>query len=150
MQVGLLRVVLSLEERGPATSATVGAAVSPAGTPSKRRPPQHQQQPSPTSVAAAKADTTQGQDQAKQQQQQVLVQPAAAGDAGVAAGAQGFRQLPEYLVAWELEVWRKVRAATLQRRCTQDTLQRDPLTLSAAGVVGGRVRKSSSQQAGSP
>jgi hypothetical protein len=77
-------------------------------TPSKQR---QQQQQDISRVPAAAADTAKGVDQARQsQQQQVLPQGGAGLDpTGAAAGAQGFRHMPEYLVAWELEVWRKVR-----------------------------------------
>jgi hypothetical protein len=100
---------MSLEEKGPAQPAAASPAATPVKTtPSKQRR-QHQQDTS--RVPAAAADTAQGADQARQsQQQQALLQGGAGLDAtGAAIGAQGFRQMPEYLVAWELEVWRKVR-----------------------------------------
>lgn len=114
-QVGLLRVVMSLEEKGPASMRTAGEQVTAAPvTPSKQRLQQQspsrgrhvlqlggkvQQSPSRpaaetgaavTAVAAAAVD-------------------AAAAAAGSSSGPQSFRQMPEYLAAWELEVWRKVR-----------------------------------------
>lgn len=100
---------MSLEEKGPAQPA----AASPTPTPVKISPSKQrqQQQQDISRVPAAAADTAQGADQARhsQQQQQALPQDSTGlGAPGAAPGAQGFRQMPEYLVAWELEVWRKV------------------------------------------
>lgn len=101
---------MSLEEKGPAQPTVPSPTASPVKTtPSKRRPQTqlHPQQQDVNRAPGGATDTQQGADQARQQQQQQQgsVQPVSGPDAG---SAQGFRQMPEYLVAWELEVWRKV------------------------------------------
>lgn len=122
VQMGLLRVVLALEERGPAVAA---AAPADAGS-SQRR--QH----TTSSVAASPAKAARGSVLQHQPDAEAArpreattstscsdgapapagVVAAAIGEqhrgAGDAVGSSSFRQLPEYLVAWELEVWKKV------------------------------------------
>jgi hypothetical protein len=126
-QVGLLRVVMSLQENGPAepTGAAAASLSKAAGSPLSRNPSkQRQQKPAnqPAAAADGKEPTGQGQQLAQQ-----AVQPAAAaaaavaaaaaggGGGGVVSGPQGSGQLPEFLVAWELEVWRKVRPGCVCR-----------------------------------
>jgi hypothetical protein len=152
-QVGLLRVILSLEDKGAAAAA---AAASPAGvrqyqrssssgpltplrSPGNRTPPK-QQLHAPAGTAAAGNAAAAGATPAavrpyalrQQQLQQGMAAAAGAGGRpapleqdtaaaevpGVNSAASGelpgaapggFRQMPEYLVAWELEVWKKVR-----------------------------------------
>jgi len=110
MQVGLLRVVMSLEEKGPAVAAPAAVGASGATTPGKQQQQRPDSGQSPAAADAAARLPDQGR--VLQHQSQSILQPAAAGDAApegaAAAGSQSFRQMPEYLVAWELEVWRKV------------------------------------------
>jgi hypothetical protein len=157
LQVGLLRVVLSLEDKGAAATATAAAA-SPAGarqyqrsssssgpltplrSPGSRTPPPKQQLHAPSPAAAAatvggvpvparpyalrQQQLQQGLAAAAVPQAQLAPHTAAAagGVHGVNQAASGelpgealaavpgdFRRMPEYLVAWELEVWKKVR-----------------------------------------
>lgn len=181
LQVGLLRVVLSLEDKGPPTTAPAAAALTSPSIPSSFRQQQrsssshnHSHSPlttpdklystltplkqihapsSSTPAPAAQAATPYAQRQQQLQQgmaaaktgrpsaapQQVVAgetgdlsvvaapaemqddaiagaaaAAAAVAAAGVAMPPGDFRQMPEYLVAWELEVWKRVRAAVYQ------------------------------------
>lgn len=163
LQVGLLRVVLSLEDKGPPPTALAppaAAALSPGAghsfrrstsqhspltTPSRTQqaltPPKQIHAPAAGDPTVAAAVTARPYAQRQQQLQQGLagaqtalsepanqqqacspkrtdlaVVPAAQDEqaaaavaaAGIALPPGDFRQMPEYLVAWELEVWKKV------------------------------------------
>lgn len=123
-------MVMSLEEKGPAVAApAVLGAGSGATTPGKQQQQQQKQLDSGQSPAAADAAAhLPDQGRVPQHQPQSILQPAAgaaAPEGAAAAGSQGFRQMREYLVAWELEVWRKVgrqrrdgpRATRLELHC---------------------------------
>lgn len=157
MQVGMLRVALSLEDKGPPAIAPTAAMTSPTfpgsfrqhqrsssfhSLPSMSRraqrsltPPKQVHPPAATDIAASDRQHAERQQElerrlsaAKPQQQQpsakeanslsVAAKPddpaaaaagyAAAAAASMAAPPGNLKQMPEYLAAWELEVWKRV------------------------------------------